>query len=150
MSELVLKELIDTPSTYRKIDFRQSAEYTVTDEIDDRVGYLESMVRMYQNLAESYPTDDMREQLAKYEAQLEEVKGLYALYAADPDKVTFREYILEYDASNEYGVPIRSKFQTRFNTAGEIVGTKLGDKSWIPVGNFFSIPEYYEILEKYK
>lgn len=150
MTELVLKELINTPATYRKIDFRQIAEYTIKDEIDNRVEYFSTMVDSYTELSRSYPTTDMKKSLANYEAGLEEMKRLYDSYADRLQEVTCHEYELEYDAANEYGVPIRSYFQTRFNASGKMVGTKMGDKSWIPVGDFFSIPEYYDILDRFK
>ena len=66
--------------------------------------------------------------------------------ALNIDKVTARTYCLEYDAQNTYGATIRGKFYSRFNAEKELVAYKADGGSWTLLGQFFSIPGYYEML----
>lgn len=146
-SERYLKATLIAPSTYKKISFTKTADVTRKDEIDERVEHFQYMVELDAKYATGLlSTEQDKERLEKSREELEAVRGLYELYADQLDEVTYHEYQLIYEASNQYGVPIRGTFDTRFSADGYIVGARMGEDSWTVLGNFFSMPEYYDII----
>lgn len=143
-SERYLKSTLKAPSTYRKVNFTKTADITRKDEIDERVDFYQHQVEFYERMART--SGSYKEQLADYQEKLGKVKELYEIYADRLDEVTYHEYRLVYEASNQFGVPLRGTFDTRFTAGGYIVGARMGEDSWTVLGNFFSMPEYYDII----
>ena len=151
-SERYLKATLTAPSTYKRIDFSKIDDVTIKEELDSRLAHFQHQVEFYESMANSYfATDEDKKRLQEEKETLAAVEGLYELYAGKMDSITRIEYRLVYEASNQFGVPVRGTFDTRFNPkTGQIVGARMGDGSWTPLGDFFSIPEYYDIILKDK
>lgn len=151
-SERYLKACLVAPSTYKRIGFSRIDDVTIKEEIDNRLGYCQRMVEFYEGQAKGYfATDDDKKKLQREKEMLAAVEGLYDLYEGKLDSVARLEYRIVYEASNQYGVPVRGTFDTRFDpNTGQIVGARMGEDSWTILGDFFSIPEYYDILDKFK
>ena len=94
---------------------------------------------------------DNEQQLLDYKAKLERDQHILDVLTSlseteDLTKETGRVYILTYEAQNSFGVPLKSVFRTHFKSNGELVEYKSENESWVPVGNVFSIPGYYELI----
>ena len=148
-SERYLKATLIAPSTYKKVSFSKIKEVTIKDDLDERYEALQRSLELSRIQAESYfATEADRQNFQEEKERLAAVDGLYELYEGKLDSVARYEYRLVYEASNQYGVPVRGTFDTRFTTSGYIVGARMGDDSWTILGNFFSVPEYYDIILK--
>lgn len=129
MEDVVLS-VLKAPKTYDMVAFEKTATITLGDEIQDRVDHY--TFRKSIGLA----ADDM----LKF---LESVRSENDLTA-----VTFTEYTLTYDAENSFGVPVRDKCVGRFDKDGNLVAIKVAeDSDWDLIGNFFSIPGYYDRIK---
>lgn len=94
---------------------------------------------------------DYEKELSEYDSKLKKdqeilnyLKHLYE--TEDLSTETGRIYALTYEAQNSFGVPLKSVFRTHFKSNGELVEYKSEDESWVPIGNVFSIPGYYELI----
>ena len=146
-SERYLKATLIAPSTYKKVSFTHTAEITRRDEIDERVEHFQYLVDLNARYAAGLLSTELdKENLEKSQKKLDGVKSLYELYSDRLDEVTYHEYQLVYEASNQFGVPIRGTFDTRFSADGHIVGARMGEDSWTVLGDFISMPEYYDLI----
>ena len=146
-SERYLKATLIAPSTYKKVSFTHTAEITRRDEIDERVEHFQYLVDLNARYAAGLLSTELdKENLKKSQKKLDGVKSLYELYSDRLDEVTYHEYQLVYEASNQFGVPIRGTFDTRFSADGHIVGARMGEDSWTVLGDFISMPEYYDLI----
>lgn len=168
--EYFLKQELKAPSTYRSISFDLADEITLADELKERIEYFErkrdeyrrmmehdsSMAAHYRHMAARYDRA-YRIDAESYERQYGDHKGLYednlrvieSLNAIEPDstKVTFREYKLCYEAANSYGATIVDVCTGRYNSEGFLVAIRPAvEASWNILGDFFSIPGYYDII----
>jgi len=63
------------------------------------------------------------------------------------DYPTFYVYRLIYESQNGFGASLKDCCYGRFTKDGELVAIKLGEEEeWNLLGNFYSIPNYYELL----
>lgn len=129
-SEALLMEDLKAPSSYKFISYELTEEETLEEQIKDRLDYFEG-------------------RYAKDEKDITMISHLQQLLQGSAEglqKVVAKEYTLTYEAQNPMGVMLRSKFTTRFNDKGEIVATQHNDGDWNLIGEFFSIPGFYELL----
>ncbi|WP_292472761.1 hypothetical protein, partial [Methanosphaera sp.] len=69
-------------------------------------------------------------------------------YPNQYNKPSFKIYELTYEAVNSFGASLKDTCYGRFNMNGDLVAIKLQENdSWNLLGNFFSIPEYYEMIK---
>lgn len=147
-SERYLKATLIAPSTYKKVSFSKINEVTVKDEIDELEQFFKEQEEKYEWRAKSILALDAEKEI--YESMKEKhslAEGLYELYAGRLDSVVRYDYRLVYEASNQYGVPVRGTFDTRFTTAGYIVGARMGFDYWTAIGNLYALPESRELLK---
>lgn len=128
--EKVLKDSLKTPASYHFVSFELEEEETLADEINDRLDWLKADTFGY-----SFDRQAMEAFLTST------LEG-----SSTVDAVTARTYCLEYDAQNTFGALVRGKFYARFNADRELVAYKTEGGSWTLVGQYFSIPGYYELL----
>lgn len=131
--ETILIPALKAPSTYKSLGFEKSKEITLADETNDRIEHFTRTLSF-----------DANEKDQKMIDHLNTIKDNYQdIY----NSVSFIEYTLSYEASNALGVPLADKCIGRFNSNGELVAIKITEKdSWTLLGNFFSIPNYYDML----
>ena len=129
MEDVILSAL-KAPKTYDMVAFQKTATITLGDEIQDRVDHYTYRKSI------GLSADDMLTFLESVSVE------------NDLTAVTFTEYTLTYDAENSFGVPVRDKCVGRFDNDGNLVAIKVTeDSKWDLIGNFFSIPGYYDRIK---
>ena len=164
--EDILVECVKSPSTYKTLGFEQSEVVTLADEVADRISTFESILdsnKRLVDLCEKYANDKVymasfresnRKDAAKYKAEVERnqkmlnhLKQISTTYPNDYNKPSFTIYKLTYESANGFGAVLKDYCYGRFDNDGNLVAIKLSeDSDWEILGNYWSIPEYYDYI----
>ena len=169
-SEAALLKTLKTPSTYKMVSFELLEKETLSQQIQERISYFEEtlendrkeVLSTKETIKDFEKKDYMREFIPMEKANLADaekkvaddlkmvnfLKKQYDLDSGKLNTVVSRTYRLTYDAANSFNAMLRSYMDFRFNEDGVLTAIKPEDDSWSIVGNFFSIPGYYEALNK--
>lgn len=172
--EETLVSALKSPSSYKFISFKEVETVTLADEVEDRLEHFKYRLSLIENKMESDSSSlvfykrmnrsygGYKESVGIYQKAydngkieqrninntiqyLNNVKGKYSnIY----NKPSFKTYELTYEAVNGFGASLKDTCYGRFNMKGELVAIKFEeDGSWNLLGNFFSIPNYYEMIK---
>lgn len=133
--EETLVSALKSPSSYKFINFKEVETVTLADEVEDRLEHYNFRLKL----------DKTNVNIVKMIEYLNNVKGKYSnIY----NKPSFKTYELTYEAVNGFGASLKDTCYGRFNMKGELVAIKFEeDGSWNLLGNFFSIPDYYNMIK---
>lgn len=168
-SETSLIQSLKAPDSYLFISFEQVEQETLEEQIHNRMDYFSNLINREEedvqraqerlNECKKYLKElvpEAEQELGSALLTLQKDKNIYTFLVEKLDKndpalyqVVSRTFKLTYEATNEYNAALRKNYYTRFNEKDELVATKNDeDASWDLVGEFFSIPGYYELVQK--
>lgn len=168
-SETSLIQTLKTPDSYKLISFEQVEQETLKEQIQNRMDYFSNLISYEEkdvqraqerlNECKKYLKElipEAEQELGSALLTLQKDKNIYTFLSEKLDKdepalyqIVSRTFKLTYEAINEFNAKLREVYYTRFNEKDKLVATRNNeDSSWDLVGEFFSIPGYYELVQK--
>lgn len=166
--EDTLVSALKSPSSYKFIDFKEVETVTLADEVEDRLEHFNFIleydikpdIETATNAIKNYKGNHtlvsqfqqcLNETNKRYTNTVNLIQYLNNIKTKYPNlynKPTFKVYELTYEAVNSFGASLKDTCYGRFNMKGELVAIKFEeDGSWNLLGNFFSIPDYYNMIK---
>ena len=168
-SEISLIRTLKAPDSYKLISFEQVEQETLKEQIQNRMDYFSNLISYEEkdvqraqerlNECKKYLKElvpEAEQELGSALMTLQKNKNIYTFLAEKLDKdepalyqIVSRTFKLTYESINEFNAKLREVYYTRFNEKDKLVATKNDeDSSWDLIGEFFSIPGYYELVQK--
>lgn len=168
--EEILVSSLKSPSSYKCVEFETESVWTLAREVNDRLEYFTERQKSSSRDIEHYNSMLNIEKESRYKSEFtiqmyeeylkkaredfeKETKMIEYLNSIETDysdiyyKLSSKTYKLTYEAANGFGAQLRDVCYGRFDKDGELVAIKLSeDDDWLLLGNFFSIPHYYEMI----
>lgn len=169
-----VREQVNFPNTFKVISFDFVASESALTQARTQLDYFNSRIEWDRSSVERYSTwveecrhnryDDIttehaennlaeaRKEFEKDALMIKQLEALIIEYNKNPGLSVLSKapdakiYELVYETADPGGDKASGIAYSRFNDKGELVGIKIGSQSWQTLGQFFTIPGYYDWL----